>query len=280
MQFLLFFTYLHAKDKTESNKKEDLHVTTSKDSNSCIECHKKQKGKLRSVVFEWELSVHAKKGNKCNICHGGNPNVLDGALSKSTQYHFIGKPKKKEISDFCGRRDCHSRAFYQFKKSPHYTSVMESGEPNCASCHGRHNIQQSSVHIMSDETCSNCHSVEYSREIIDKVFTIERNIEEIHESLDYLKRENADIENLDNVLLTIDQTFHELVHIFSRQEMEFTKKILDSEIQSLKSAVMTKIALVRRLTLLYNLTIFIIIAIASGFLVYNIWIYSRRGKEK
>ncbi|MDY6935391.1 MAG: multiheme c-type cytochrome [Spirochaetota bacterium] len=275
IQHLIFAFNTYAKN----GEKEDSQAVGD-ESNSCIDCHIKLKGKLRSVVLEWQRSVHAKKGNKCHICHGGNPNSSDKKLSKARDYDFIGRPKKDEIINFCGRSECHSKAFYQFKKSPHYQSVIDSGDPNCTSCHGKHNIQKSSIHIISDKTCSGCHSVEYSREIIDSIFKIENDINDIQKKIDYLASENTDVKELTNLHWMAIHLFHQLVHVFSRDEMEFTKKILDLEVQSLKSALDTKIALVKRLKLLYNLTIINIIIISVGFIIYILWGNVRRRRKE
>lgn len=249
-----------------------------KKGNSCVECHKGLKGNLRDVFLEWEKSIHAQKGNKCNICHGGNPNVFDKRKAKDKEYNFIGIPKKKEIDDYCGRLECHSIALFQLKKSPHYKSVLETGEPNCTSCHGKHNIQRSSINIMSDKTCSGCHSVEYSREIIKMVFSIEKDFDNIKKSIDYLLEKNADVWEISSNFSETKHLFHQLVHIFSREEMQFTTRIIDLEIGALKDDLKDKIAMIKRVNLLYVLTIINIIAIISGFFLYNLWSYIRKKK--
>ncbi|MDY6967519.1 MAG: multiheme c-type cytochrome [Spirochaetota bacterium] len=268
---LLYWGAVYAKNSTSIREKEG---------NSCIQCHIKLQGKLYSVVIEWEKSVHASKGNKCNICHGGNPNIYNAKGSKNKKYDFIGRPKNDRITNFCGRGKCHSKALFQFKKSPHFQSVMESGEPNCTSCHGKHNIQKSSIHIMSDETCSDCHTYQYSREILETVFAIEKDIDNIAQSLDYLKSKNAEVEDLYDLLKMNKHLFHQLVHVFSREDMEFTHKILNLEIASLKTALTTKIALVKRMELLYTLNIITASVLVPISIIFTIIVFVRRKKKE
>ena len=278
MQLILLCFAIYAADETETRlKKSDLQATDRAGrGDTCVDCHLKLKGVLRSVVLVWERSVHAKKGEKCHLCHGGNPASADKKLAKSKEYGYIGRPKVEEITSLCGRSECHSEAFYQFVKSPHYQTAEGSGKLNCASCHGDHDVQMSSANIMTEKTCSDCHSVDYSKEIIDTVFRMESRLDDIQEKLDFLESKNTDIEILKKRHFKTRSIFHQLVHVFSPRDMDFTKSILDLEVDSLKSTLTKKIALVERLTLLYYLTIINVIIIAGGFSIYFLVGYFRR----
>ncbi len=243
--------------------------------NSCVECHKKLTGKLRFVVPEWERSVHALKGNQCNICHGGNPNIYDEKLSKSEQFQFVGRPKQSEISDFCGREGCHRTALTQFKKGPHFRSVQKTGEPNCVTCHSEHGIQRSSRNILTEKICTECHDIAYSREIINTVFKIEDEIQGIEKDVTFLKRRNAQHEDIEDKLNSTKHLFYQLVHVFSREDMVFTKKIIELEIRSLKDIMITRRVIVSRLDLIYILSLIFSVVIIFAFVLYIVRFYGK-----
>ena len=62
--------------------------------------------------------------------------------------------------------------------------------------------------------------------------------------------------------------------------MEHTKKVIELQIATLTQDVRDKKAMVKRLALLYNLTIFNIVAIMGGFMVYYLVFYIRRKFRK
>ncbi|MCX8123915.1 MAG: cytochrome c3 family protein [Spirochaetes bacterium] len=246
--------------------------------NYCIECHIALNGKPRAVVLEWENSIHARKNLECHICHGGNPQVNDAKAAKDKKANFTGKPKKKDIPEFCGREGCHDKALAQLKKGPHYDSVMKIGSPNCVDCHGDHNIQQSTYHIITDKTCSGCHSVEYSRELVNSIISIEKNIEDIERSLEYMNERNVETKDMTGRYVELKSYFHQLVHVFSKQEIDFTKKLVEVEIEYLDKQLKSKIASVKRLDLIYILTSAFSIGIIISFTVYIALIRRRRAK--
>lgn len=262
--------------KPSEKKPPESPVKVVPNGNSCVDCHKALAGNLRSVVLEWEVSVHAKKGNKCNICHGGNPAIYDAKLSKSPEYNFVGRPEKKDITDFCGRGMCHATALHQFKKSPHFDSVLKMGDPNCVSCHGKHNIQRSSMNIISDKTCSDCHSVEYSREIIKSIFSIENDIIKLEENIDYLEKKKADVKDAYDRLKKTKTLFHQLVHVFSKEDIDFTQKIVALEIKSLNDDIVSKLNVVRRLDFIYVFTAVFSFATIFGLAFYVLRMLTKR----
>jgi hypothetical protein len=246
--------------------------------NSCVECHKTLAGPLGAVVPSWEQSVHGKKGLNCNICHGGNPEILDSRLAKSREFNFTGRPGKRNITEFCGREECHKTASEQFKRSPHFVSVMRRGSPNCVDCHGNHDIQRSSINIISDKTCSDCHSVNYSREIIASIFTIEKDIESLERKIERMRNRNADVKEASEGLVKTRHLFHQMVHVFSRDDIQFTKKILELEIKSLNDDISAQLNVIQRLDFIYIFTIVMAFAIITGTVVYVVWMLARRKK--
>jgi len=244
--------------------------------NQCLKCHIRLKSRLKKPVSEWNKSVHAKVGNSCSLCHGGNPLEADMKKAKSSKYKFTGKPDEKQITDFCGRGGCHNTSLNQFKKGPHYKSVLEKKHPNCTDCHGSHNIQKSSLDIIKPESCTGCHSEKYSREIISSINSIEKGIDRLQTDMDYLAVKRIPIEKIYNRLDNTKHLFHQLVHVFSREDIKSTKRIVELEIENLKSDVRSKVDLSKRLELLYMLMFVISTAIIAGFIIYSFSMYLRR----
>lgn len=245
----------------------------------CADCHKSMGGRHAAIVDKWSGSVHAQNGRRCNTCHGGNAAVNDAALAKKKESGFTGKPSSRENLAFCGRSECHDTALQQFMKSPHYDSVMKKGAPSCVSCHGDHNVQRSSINIISDKTCSGCHSVEYSRQIISSIFSIEKDLEFIETNVRFLESKKADVQNELSQMEKIKSLFHQIVHVFSREEIQFTRKIVDLEIASLKSGVMMKVDVSRRMDIIYVITIVACFVIVFGLAFYVFWMLSRRPRR-
>ncbi len=246
--------------------------------NYCIECHIKLNGKPRAVVLEWENSVHAKSNLECQVCHGGNPDADDAKAAKDKKANFIGKPTKKDIPEFCGREGCHDQALAQLKKGPHYHSVLKIGSPNCVDCHGDHNVAQSTYHIITSKTCSSCHSVEYSRDLVNSIISIEKNIEDIEKSLDYMNEKNVESKDMTKRYNELKSYFHQLVHVFSQQEIDFTKKLVEVEIEYLDKELQSKIASIKRLDIIYILTSAFSIGVIILFTVYIALVRRRRSK--
>ncbi len=123
-------------------------------SNSCIQCHRDLPDPtLSEPVALWAESVHAKVGNTCEGCHGGDPkNPTLKAMSP--KFNFTPGPDAGAVTPFCGK--CHMEIADFFKTSPH--GLM--GTPNCIQCHGSHTIQRVSETIISGQRCSGCHEEE------------------------------------------------------------------------------------------------------------------------
>lgn len=238
--------------------------------NACYECHKDLQGKLQAPAMEWEKSIHGKSGKNCNICHGGNPSINDAKKSKAREFRFTGKPDRKMIPMFCGKGECHGTALLQFKKGPHFGSVQKKGEPNCVSCHGSHGIQRSSAGILTDKACAACHPAEYSRKLVGEIFKTEKEIEAINADIIYIQGKGVEVKDMEARLANIRHLFHQMVHIFSVEDMKYTGKIMDLEIKSAKAELFSKVSVTRRLDLLYVLTLSICLIIVLGFGIYTV----------
>ncbi len=249
----------------------------SRKGNSCVKCHETLGDKLKKPLTEWRTSVHAKVGNNCNICHGGNSESDDKTTAKNKKNGFIGSPKGKEVLTFCGRGGCHTTELLQFERGPHYRSVLKDGIPNCTTCHGVHAIQRASANIIKDKACSDCHSIEYAKDIIKSIGAIETGLRGIQGNIDFLVKNHADVEDIERRLDRTTRLFRQLLHVFSSVEIRSTKKIIELEITNLINESGSKVALTQRLNLLYILTVLFGISIIIAFLIYSIYmIYKRR----
>ncbi len=245
--------------------------------NSCVECHRSLEGDMKTPVLEWERSVHAGQAAACDLCHGGNPEIFDAKRSKGREFKFAGKPRQRDIPVFCGRPDCHGTAFTQFTRSPHYGSTLRTGEPGCVSCHGAHNVQRSSMNILTEKTCTRCHPVEYSKEIISAVFGIEKDLGAIERNMDYLQAKNAEVPGSRERLSRTKQLYHQIVHVFSTEDIRFNKKIVELEVVALKDDIAGKMSVMRRMDYIYIFTVAFSIAVLIGVAAYLAVMFVRRG---
>lgn len=259
------------------NKSKDMSQPKAK-IDYCVECHNYLTGKLQKPVPRWKSSVHHKAGVSCSRCHGGNPDINDRKKSKTARYKYRGYPKKKEIAKFCGREGCHTVQRLQFEIGPHYRSVQKSGKPGCTTCHGEHSIMEASADIIKDKNCSQCHSIEYAREIISSINAIEEGLSKVAVNINFLKKNQAEVTSLEKRFERIRKLFREYLHIFSKAELQTTKKIIELEISNLQTDSGSKVALTERLDLLYLLTVLFCVFTITGFFIYSIFMVYRRKK--
>jgi len=279
--FLAFFFYL-SMNSFAADKKDISKLSASaksKNKSKCVVCHSTLSGKLKKPVSLWEKSVHAKNGNECNICHGGNPNSMDKAVAKSSKFNFVGKPDNKKIVAFCGRDGCHATALEQFKRGPHYQSVLKTREPSCISCHGIHNIQKSSLQIINDKSCSKCHPAKYAKAIVKSISVIENDISSIQSNIDYLTKKNINISKFQKNLDRARHLFHQMVHVFSKEDIKSTKTIIELQLQNLKSESKQQVGFSKRLDIFYIMMVIFGLTIAILFVVYTMFMFIRRNRE-
>ena len=261
-------------------EKEKKNHGAQDEKDYCVACHEAEGNqRLKKPVAEWRKSVHVTAGKKCSLCHGGDPTVNDRVKAKSKLANFIGKPDKKAISEFCGRTGCHILALEQFKRGPHYQTVQKTGKPGCSSCHGTHNIQRSSIDVITVESCVSCHPANYSKDIISVIAGIDRNFSAIDNNLNYITGKQGEVRKLVGRVNNARHLFRQFVHVFSKQEMETTKKILEIEIQSLDSETRIKVASIKRLDVLYLAMLVFGLAIVGGISTYSIVMYGKRRKK-
>lgn len=265
----MIFTFSNTNAITEKNPPSDK--------NYCIECHLSLTGKNNQPVIDWRNSIHSTAGNECNICHGGDPSVNDKLKSKSKKHEFVGRPGKNIGIDFCGRGGCHATELAQFKRGPHYQSVLKTGKPTCSDCHGSHLIKKASIDLIKGESCSQaqCHSAEYSKEIVNSITIIERDIRIVEQRIAELKERQSDVAEIEDRIKKTKHLFHELIHVFSNDDIKFTKRIIELEIKNLNGETESKLAQTKRLDILYMLMVGFTMIVVLGISVYTLFMYTR-----
>ena len=141
----------------------------------CVACHADK----RAAFVQ---GVHAERGIKCQICHGGDPAAF--SLPAAHRGRFVGSPSKIATVALCG--SCHSdpnrmRQFglptgqvAEFRTSRHGRLLLGQGNldaPTCTDCHDAHTIRRpddarSNVYPTNiPATCGRCHE---NRELMSK----------------------------------------------------------------------------------------------------------------
>jgi hypothetical protein len=263
---VLFFSIIAAAE----NKPDDK---TSPD--YCLECHSGLTGKLKTTVDDWEKSVHSTAEIGCSRCHGGDPAINDKLKAKRTK-NFIGRPGRAESIDFCGREGCHSSTISQLKRGPHYIAAAKKAYLNCVDCHGSHMVEKSSIQLIKVENCVQCHKADYSKQIIETVATIDKGIADTENLIAELKSKHADLSTIESRLSETRSMFHQLVHVFSNEDMNSTKKIIELDVENIASDSRLKLSQLKRLDILYLLMVTFTMAIVLGISAYTIIMYARR----
>lgn len=151
---------------------------TAEQKDYCIECHKLLEGKAKEPVNTIEHDVHFKRGLSCVDCHGGDPTTEDFTQAKDPAKGFIGKPKRNDIPDFCGR--CHADPAYMRRFNPNIPTDQlakynesQHGKLNvqgdqkvavCISCHDVHGIREKDDPLApvfmtnAVKRCASCHA--------------------------------------------------------------------------------------------------------------------------
>lgn len=149
---------------------------------SCIACHKLLDGAQLEPVTAFANDIHAHNGIGCESCHGGNPSPAvaeDAEAAMSKKAGYLGKPKRKDIPQLCGK--CHSDPamikrfnpalptdqLATYRTSQHGQRLFEKGDEKvavCSDCHGNHGVlaandSRSAVYPVNvPATCGRCHA--------------------------------------------------------------------------------------------------------------------------
>ena len=195
---------------------------------ACVGCHSTEmmKPELRTIPDIWAGSWHFQNGISCHNCHGGDPN--DQANSMSAQKGFVGTPSYKQVPEFCGK--CHVGILKNFLESGHGKALKASGKgPNCVTCHGSHNVQKASIHIISEQLCTRCHSYERVKTMKQALLVTENRMNEIDQNLKELKKEGFYNDEEQKAFFNTQAQFRTLFHsedvsLIKRQTDEFLGK--------------------------------------------------------
>lgn len=242
----------------------------------CAECHRTLSGGMGLAVAEWKKSVHARRDDNCNICHGGNPDLNDKKLAKAAVHSFVGKPDKKIAADFCGRGGCHRSSVAAFKTSPHYGTLLRGGSPGCVSCHGSHDIQAPTVGMIQAKTCTSCHTAGEIEKTLASLSEIEASIRSIDKDAAYLLGKNAESRDISAKLADVKVLFHRLVHVMSTREVQYTRREIGLLLRDLGNTSGTRVLIAKRLDLIYFATLALIFIVIITFLIFTVRAFSRK----
>jgi hypothetical protein len=190
---------------------------------ACLQCHASEgmKPEYRAITDEWKQSWHFEHGVSCHDCHGGDPN--DAEMAMSHQRGFVGRPKPREIPEFCGK--CHVGIGSHYLQSGHGKALKSAGTgPHCVSCHGSHNVQKANIDIINEKLCSRCHAYERAKIMKQALFATEAKIQGLEKNLSELKSMGVYTEREDKSLFSTQAEFRTLFHTV---DVELVKKMTD-----------------------------------------------------
>lgn len=173
----------------------------------CIQCHSGLPEKYSQPVTLWRGSIHAENGIACNGCHGGDPK--DAANAMTPQRGFLGVPSEPDIPAFCGR--CHVGVMKDYLASAHGRALGKGG-PTCVTCHGNHQVLKATLELISEKSCSRCHSYDRARTIRAAMQETEGMIVAAETRINDFKKVGSDTEKLEKELFALRNSFHSLFH--------------------------------------------------------------------
>ncbi len=173
----------------------------------CLQCHAALEGRLSAPVSAWQTSIHAQNGISCPDCHGGDP--TDFAMAMSPARGFLGVPKYGEVPAFCGR--CHVGVKDDYLNSAH-GKALNSGGPQCVSCHGNHGVQQASLELINPTACSRCHEFGRAAEIKTAMGETDRMIAGLRTELASLARLGIRVREIEGEAFALRNDSHRLFH--------------------------------------------------------------------
>jgi predicted CXXCH cytochrome family protein len=174
----------------------------------------------------YELSVHGRalleEGDlgspACNDCHGN---------------HAAMPPEITAVAQVC--RTCHAGNGELFDGSPHKTAFEENGWPECAQCHGTHDVGETDDSMLSEATdglCYECHQEHAKKnpecERTAKYFhtsitSIARSTEALAEQIEHLAERGLDVEPLEMNVEELHDVLRQArsqIHAFNKSEFE------------------------------------------------------------
>lgn len=96
--------------------------------------------------------------------------------------------------------------------------------------------------------------------------------------MEYLDQKKLDIKDANERFNKSRQLYRQMIHVFSSAEMQFTKKILELELESLDKDLSAKMNIIKRMDFIYIFLVGFCFCTISLLAIYLIWIISRRNK--
>jgi len=198
----------------------------------CVQCHAKLPAKYSEPVKLWQGSIHAENGIACNSCHGGDPK--DAANAMSPARGFLGAPKEAAIPAFCGR--CHVGVLKDYLSSLH-GKALGNGGPTCVSCHGNHNVVKASLDLISEKSCSRCHSFKQAEKIKAAMTETENMILTIEVRTAGFKQQGIETDRLEKGLFAVRNSFHSLFHTVDTGHVVAESGRIQAELKKLENSL-------------------------------------------
>lgn len=173
----------------------------------CLQCHGGQPGKLGAAVTEWHGSVHQRNGISCHDCHGGDPADYENAMSP--ERGFLGAPDYDQVPAFCGR--CHVGVLADYQESAHGRAVTAGGA-QCVICHGNHAVNEASLELINETSCTRCHDYERAATIKSALGETDAKLAAVAGNFERLKRLGVDVKPLHDKHFDLRNRFHRVFH--------------------------------------------------------------------
>lgn len=241
----------------------------------CVQCHQTLAGVMGIAVSEWKKSVHATRDENCNICHGGNPDLNDKKAAKEARYFFAGKGGKYNSVQLCGRGGCHSSAVGLFTSGPHYAMLLKKGKPGCVDCHGAHEVNRARVKHINPQMCTSCHPAGEVEKTLASIETLEKKLDDIQSNIDYLISKNAESRDILAKLADARNLYRQLAHVMSQREVRHTRREIELQLDDLLAKSESRVMIVRRLDIIYIVTISLSLIVIIVFMFFTVRTFSR-----
>ena len=90
--------------------------------------------------------------------------------------------------------------------------AIDEGGAQCVVCHGNHAIQKTSLDLINEETCSQCHSYERAALIRLSLVETDSMATKIEHDLDRLYRLGLNVDDMQGSLYSQRNSFHQIFH--------------------------------------------------------------------
>lgn len=241
----------------------------------CLQCHQTLAGAMGIAVSEWKKSTHAKRDDNCNICHGGNPDLNDKKAAKDAKYFFAGKRGRYNSVNLCGRGGCHSSAVGLFTSGPHYNMLLKKGKPGCVDCHGAHEVVRPRVKFINPQMCTTCHPAGEVEKTLASLEAVEKKLDDVQSNIDYLIAKNAESRDILAKLADAKNLYRQLVHVMSQREVRHTRREIELQLDDLLAKSQSRVLIVRRLDIIYMVTIGLSFLVVVVFMIFTVRTFSR-----